>query len=466
MLEVRQDMLLEDTSGNDVLADMIPFGEEPMGPVDEPSVLLFEGIPPGLEDMEPGPVLAVWLSSIDVSEISGLDRLAVLKAHQRMASHYQAQMYGDMTAVVDAIRTDVYEPVPDPQDAAEAAAAEIRVALHLTRRVSDIEMSFALGLKERLPRLADMLAAGLIDIRRAKGIDRATAHLSDAAAQAVLDRITDDVPELTTGQIMAWIRRLCIEVDPDDAAKRFTQAVDERRIGAEATESGTANLVGMDLPPDRVAAAMDRVNAIAESLRTQTESRTMDQLRADVYLDLLDGTEPHTVGRGVVDILVDLETLTGLKDRPGELAGYGPVIADVARDMVDHGDDAQWRVTVTDPKTGLATHTAATTRRPTAAQRRRIETRDRTCVFPGCRRPARQSDIDHMLAFQDGGSTSDINLAPLCRHDHRIKHAYGWLYLRIVDGRYQWTTRLGQVVTTFRTHNLEMARPPPRQHRV
>ncbi|MCL1594618.1 MAG: HNH endonuclease [Actinomycetia bacterium] len=462
MLDVPQEPPIVEPSGNDVPADMIPFGEEPVGPVEVPVEPVFDGVPPGLDAMEPGPVLAGWLSSIDVSEISGLDRVILLRAHQRMASHYHAQMYADMTAVADAIRTDVYEPVPDPQDAAEAAAAEIRVALHLTCRTSDIEMSFALGLKQRLPRLADMLAAGLIDIRRAKGIDRATTHLSDSAAQAVLDRIADDVPELTTGQIMARIRRLCIEVDIDDAERRFDQAVGDRRISAEATESGTANLVGVDLPPDRVAAAMDRINAIAKSLRTRSELRTMDQLRADVYLDLLDGTDLHTVGRGVVDILVDLETLTGLKDHPGELAGYGPVIADVARHMVDHADDAQWRVTATDLRTGLATHTVTTTRRPTAAQRRRIQTRDHTCVFPGCRRPARQSDIDHMLAVEDGGPTSDTNLAPLCRHDHRIKHAYGWLYLRIVDGRYQWTTRLGQVVTTFRTHSMVSARPPPR----
>ncbi|MCZ6455928.1 MAG: hypothetical protein O6650_01630 [Actinobacteria bacterium] len=35
--------------------------------------------------------------------------------------------------------------------------------------------------------------------------------------------------------------------------------------------------------------------------------------------------------RAMVDIRVDLETLTGLTENPGELAGFGPVIADIAR---------------------------------------------------------------------------------------------------------------------------------------
>jgi hypothetical protein len=68
----------------------------------------------------------------------------------------------------------------------------------------------------------------------------------------------------------------------------------------------------------------------------------MDQLRADVMLDLLVGADGHrrrtdktvaAVGGavGVVDIRVDLATLCRLVDHPGELAGYGPVIADIAR---------------------------------------------------------------------------------------------------------------------------------------
>ncbi len=48
---------------------------------------LADVIHPGLDDVPPGPVLAAWLSAIDVERLSGFDRNIVLRAHQRMATH-------------------------------------------------------------------------------------------------------------------------------------------------------------------------------------------------------------------------------------------------------------------------------------------------------------------------------------------------------------------------------------------
>jgi hypothetical protein len=83
-------------------------------------------IPPRLEQMQPGPVLAGFLASIDVSRMSGHDRVIVLCAHQRMASHSAAHVCGDIAAVGDALENE--EEDADPLWAAEAAAAEIRAA--------------------------------------------------------------------------------------------------------------------------------------------------------------------------------------------------------------------------------------------------------------------------------------------------------------------------------------------------
>jgi hypothetical protein len=90
-----------------------------------------------------------------------------------------------------------------------------------------------------------------------------------------------------------------------------------------------------------------------------------------------------------------------------------------------------------------------TRRRPTAGQRRWIEARDRTCVFPGCRAPARNCDIDHRIAYAEGGPTEVDELAPGCRHDHNtLKHRCGWSYVRLADGDHLWTSPLGHTYTT------------------
>lgn len=444
---------MTDTRYFGLTVEDLPFGAElpegmPLSAVVEPR---YDGIPARLDDMAPGPILGAYLSSVDVSRLSGYDQIVVLRAHQKMASHYQAATYRDMAAVNTTMLTHDGYAQPDVE-AAEMAAAEIRVALHLTRHSADVEMQFALELHRRLPRLFDMLASGTIDVRRAKVIERATMHLSDATAQTVVDTIAEVASELTSGELRARLKALCIEADPDEAKDRYEAAVTERRVVIEATDAGTANIHAYDLPADDAASIGNRLHTIARSMHgSDGESRTMDQLRTDVFVDYLNGiTRDAATSRSDVDVTLSMRTLTGLADHPGDLAGFGPVIADVAR-KIANDSNGDLRVIIRDEVTGEPTHIITPTRQPTAGQRRRIEARDRTCVFPGCRMPSRGCDIDHTVAVANGGETCDCNLAPLCRHDHCIKHQHGWTYQRLPDGTLQWTTRLGHTYTTGST---------------
>ncbi|MCP3998588.1 MAG: DUF222 domain-containing protein, partial [bacterium] len=250
----------------------------------------FDVVPDRLDEMQPGPFLAAVLAHLDHSRLSGHDRIKVLRAQQRMASHYSAGVYAAMASVTEHLR----EEDDDYQIGTEAASAEIRAALRLTRRATEVEHSFALELHERLPSVAAALQAGDIDVRRAKTIARHSEHLTTATAQEVVGQVIGEAPHLTTGQLAAKLRRLCIETDPDEAADRYRNATDKRRLVMDPTVDGTANLLGLDLPPDRVAAGMRRINTIAKQLRGSAETRTMDQLRADILLDLIAGTQRGT----------------------------------------------------------------------------------------------------------------------------------------------------------------------------
>ncbi|HEX2367884.1 MAG TPA: HNH endonuclease signature motif containing protein, partial [Acidimicrobiia bacterium] len=151
--------------------------------------------------------------------------------------------------------------------------------------------------------------------------------------------------------------------------------------------------------------------------------------------------------RGVVDLRVDLATLAELTDAPGDLGGYGPVIADVARQVAAHQEGSRWRVAVTDPDSGAVMWNGTTRRRPSAAQRRYVEARSPSCVFPGCRMPATRSDLDHRVDHSKGGPTLVKYLNPLCRHDHRLKDV-GWKVRPGPDGTTTWTSPLGHTYTT------------------
>ena len=406
-----------------------------------------EVIPPGLDQMEPGPFLAAILNRTDVDRLSGHDRVIALRACRRMASHYAAQTYQAMASISD----HMHDLDDDFELAHRSAATEIRAALTLTRRAAESELDLALDTRQRLPRVWEALAQGEIDVQKARVIANATCHLNEDVARSVAYQIVAEAPRLTTGQLRSAITKLCLEADPEDAERVYEEAVEDRRIVLEANPTGTADLRGMDLPPDRAVAISRRINRLARRLKTKGETRSMDQLRADVFLDLLEGSlgkGSEGAGRGVVDIQVDLETLMNLSESAGDLAGYGPVVADIVRQVTERQRHGLWQFTVTDPDSGQPLHTGTTRRRPVAGQRRHVAAFNRTCVFPGCRMPAADSDLDHRVPWSEGGATETCNLAPLCRHDHCNRHHCGWRYEHLSNGDFLWTSRLGHTYTT------------------
>lgn len=390
----------------------------------------------------PVEVLAALLGGPVVPDSEGA--VAVMQVRARVVAHHQAGLLEAMNAVLDeyAWRDD------DPQLAMEGAVAEVRAALSLTRRAAESDLDLAWRMRDCLPEVLGALRQGRIDLRRAWVIVNGTSHLDPADARRVASQVLGLADGRTTAQLKSVLRRMCMEIDPAESVRRFESALAERRVVAEFGEESTATLIASNLPPERVAAIMDRLTGIAHTLRGPGESRTIDQLRSDIALDLLQGTTASDV-RGTIDIRVDLATLVGLEERPAELGGWGPVVADVARQMTLRRGPS-WRVTVTDASDQFV-HSALTRRRPDASLRRQVEARDATCVFPGCRHPASSCDLDHRVRVADGGETHFDQLVPLCRHDHVVRHRHGWSHLRREDGSHIWTSPLGRRYT----------RPPP-----
>jgi hypothetical protein len=219
-------------------------------------------------------------------------------------------------------------------------------------------------------------------------------------------------------------------------------------VVSDANPDGTANLSGFQLPAELTQAAMRRINRIAHDLKRSGDSRTIDQIRADIFLDLLNG---NRLGNGdgdraVIDIQVGLGTLLELDDKPGELPGWGPVISDIARQVVDEQFEAEWQYTVRDDN-GVVVSNGITRRRPGARLKRQVQSQTPVCVFPGCRIPSQQCDLDHNQPWTQGGATSEDNLAPLCRHHHVIRH-HGWTIHQLQPGSYQLTSPLGHSYST------------------
>ena len=87
-----------------------------------------------------------------------------------------------------------------------------------------------------------------------------------------------------------------------------------------------------------------------------------------------------------------------------------------------------------------------------------------TCVFPWCTRPARTADCDHVIPYDQGGSTCSCNLAALCRRHHRLKTHSTWSYTVLEPGSFLWSSPYGyQFLTDHQgTRDVTAERPPPR----
>jgi len=184
--------------------------------------------------------------------------------------------------------------------------------------------------------------------------------------------VSERASRLTTGQLAAWIRRLCVESDPEQAVKRRVRALQDRKLWVEPTVDGTAHLHLFDIDISDARAIGKRVNAHMISLRNDGDTRTHDQLRADIAVDLLLGSDPTNGGRGLLDMRVDLATLAGLDEKAAEIPGLGPVIADVARRFADRHPRADWQATVCD-QNGDVVDVVATSRRPTSQLSRLVD---------------------------------------------------------------------------------------------
>ncbi|MFJ4225904.1 DUF222 domain-containing protein [Microbacterium sp. NPDC089695] len=172
--------------------------------------------------------------------------------------------------------------------------------------------------------------------------------------------------------------------------------------------------------------------------QARNDERTIDQVRADLFADLLLAAEPSEVlGSGLgaiqprIQVTVAATTLLGADDRPAELDGHGPLDPDIARALAGH--HSGWSRLFLDGE-GLVTDTDTYT--PTEQMRRFLRARDQHCRFPGCRMPVHRCDIDHNHDHALGGRTRTDNLSHFCRSHHTLKHPH-------IDDRYRWTAHQG-----------------------
>jgi hypothetical protein len=148
---------------------------------------------------------------------------------------------------------------------------------------------------------------------------------------------------------------------------------------------------------------------------------------------------PVNPSKPLVQVVMAHSTLIGADNQPCELVGYGPVPADLAREIAA---DAVWRRLITDPLSGTLLDYGEKVYKPPAGLANFVRARDGYCRSPICRRRALDAELDHVVPWPKG-PTCEPNLASGCTHDHHCKHAPGWQVIARPGGLIEWITPTG-----------------------
>jgi hypothetical protein len=426
--------------------------------------------------------------------------IGVLCGWQRLAAWAQAQQAACLNELVQRRKSQSVEL--NRPSLAGHVDDEVAAALALTGRAAGRLLQVSLGLA-RLPEVLTALTTGRIDWVKAGLFTDHLAGLPDEDAADIAAVVLAGADRKTSGQLRAMLMRAVLAYDPDAAQRRREAARKDASVQGWDELSGNAALAGRELSPADVAHASARLTEYARWLHEHGAEGTMDQLRAAAYVALLTGRSldcllPESTAEdedpaglpagwpqmtGSINLTMPMSAWLGQSGAPGELAGYGPADAATCRELASRaGPGARWCLTLTDlagravahacAPAGLAgpgsirwaaglrsrlafleTGTCSHARRaagysPPRSLRNLVTIRQRRCAFPGCRRPARRCDLDHTVPYDQGGTTCECNLAPLCRRHHQAKQAPGWRLTQDQPGVMTWRTPSGRVYET------------------
>ena len=372
-------------------------------------------------DMPPDPLLATIIDTVTGPDAKGLAGLSddqligVIAAVRRLESRVAWYL---IAATAEFTARQAGEPVAE-----EFAADQLACELHLTNASAAAQMDYARTLTSRLPHTFAALRSGTIHPVHARIIQEETSILSAADAAKADAVLAEAAGSLTFGKLRAAARRLVLELDPESAERRKEAAKQDAHVRRFREDSGNAGMVARELPPDEVLASWQHVEQRALDLRAADVPGTLQELRVRAYLDLLQERDSRSVppdldaslarsadcapaaddsnpdrdsgpgpdgndrasGRGgngragrpgrdtgpsfaaLVNITVAWSTLNGQSQIPADVAGFGPVDAADARDLVAaaaRDPRTRWCVTAVHTDGTAAAHGCAAGRHP------------------------------------------------------------------------------------------------------
>ena len=350
----------------------------------------------------------------------------------------------------------------DESQRAEQAAAGVPAAqrgrgvaaqVALARRESHHRGQRHLGLAKivatELPHTWAAWRDGRITEWKATLIARETACLTREDRAAVDAAVAGDAGRLERmgdRELAVACQKEAYRLDPGSYVNRRRAAEADRNVTLRPAPDAMTWLTALLPVKDGVAvkAALARQ---AASGQAAGDPRSWGQLEADTLVDSVlaaaagrdddvtrwdSGPSTAPAPRASVPVSLGLvmsdQALFGTSDEPAYVEGYGPVPAELAREIVAGACTRDELVEIqrlyTSPTTGELMTMDSLARLFVNSLARFIRLRDQTCRTPWCDAPIRHGD--HAEDYAAGGGTSVENGQGLCQACNHAKQAPGW----------------------------------------
>lgn len=377
--------------------------------------------------------------------LTSAQRMLVAKAWEQVAAASQAAFLAAPVAATRA--TERWQSV-------DVLEGELALMLRRSDPALARQLWQARAFLDRTPTLFSLYAAGQAHWGHLAALEDLTSTLTVDEAQLVDEQVAERATRLTVAAFRRVVRRAVAAIDPHALRRRHERAKQHVGVGIRPEPDGMASLKAFLPAPDAIA-ALAMLNACADQSRTDDDARTHGQRQVDAMLEALERgpASPESRGggrrlmrrrRAEIGVLVGWRELLGLREGVAHLDRYGPVPAQMVRDMLADTRCALRRL-VYDETTGDLRDYSARTYRPDGRMLDLLAARDVTCRYPGCQRPASACDCEHRETYAGGGPTSMRNNHLLCRRHHNRKTHDGFGYRRPDDepDDVEWTTPLG-----------------------
>jgi hypothetical protein len=395
------------------------------------------------------------------SGLDDADRIDALRALEQLAcvvSAAQAHLSAELDTSVR--ETHAAMGVPAARRG-RGVAAQVAWARRESPHAGQRHLGLAKVVTTELPATWRAWRSGRITEWKATLIARETACLSRDDRLAVDLAVAGDAERLEAMGLRELVGKLQAEaclLDPASVVARRRQAEADRQVTLRPAPDTMTWLTALLPVKDGVAVYAALVRA-ADSARAAGDPRGQGQVMADALVGRVLEGEATVAGRARVslDLVMTDHALFGGGDEPAHLDGFGPVPAELARELVSGACSARERVWLRrlycHPQTGELVAADARARCFPPSLARFIRLRDQVCRTPWCDAPVRH--VDHATEHAEEGPTSLANGQGLCEACNYAKRAPRWR-----AGPSHGGTGGHEVETTLPTGHRYLSRPP------